>query len=121
MGSTYAFPVSEALCIRLAGSVEAEVVLDRGESGGGLRVGPDAATDDGALVLAELEVVVGSHSLPLAHGAASLGRLDEVHLDARGRKVVGGRMRGLEYAVALGGLCDYELLLGRGDPDDPEP
>lgn len=30
-------------------------------------------------------------------------------------------MRGLEYAVALGGLCDYELLLGRGDPDDPEP
>lgn len=117
----HAFPSSETLGVGLAGGVEAEIVFDRGESRRGLRIGPDAAGDKGALVLAELEVVVGCHAFPFAHGTSRLGRLDEVHLDAARWEVVRGRVRGFEDAVALRGFGDDELLLGRCDPDDPQP
>ena len=108
---TYAFPVSEALGISLAGRIEAEVILDRGKARSWLRVGPDTAGDDGSLVLAELKVMVGSHSLPLAHGASGLGRLDEIHLDAARREVVSRRVGGLEDTVALRGFSNHEFLL----------
>ena len=72
-------------------------------------------------ILAELKVVICCHSLPFAHGASRLGRLDEIHLDAAGREVVGWRMRCLENAITLRGLGNDQLLFGRSDPDDSQP
>jgi len=112
--------MAQTFGVSLARRVEAEIVLDCGKGGSWLRVGPDAAGNDGSLILAELEVVVRCHAFPLAHGSPGFGRLNEVHLDTARREVIGRRVGGLEYTVALCGFGDDELLLGRGDPYDPQ-
>lgn len=108
---TYAFPVSETLRVGLAGGIKAKVVFDGGKAWRGLGIGPNAADNHRSLVLAELKVVVGRHAFPFAHSTASFGWLDEIHFDTAGRKVVSRRVRGLENTIALGGLCNDQLLL----------